>query len=242
MNLLRTTIYSIFIATLFCACSSGSANEDIVEVKSATISGRININDVSAWTPATHKLVFRSYLKSDRKELAFEKELVKNESGAISFKLDELPIGILAETEIALVDLSDDSFSTRMYYGSFVVRAGDEIELPNFEITLGGDAPEFLLTKIEDKIFAPKCFSCHNSKKADLELDLSKWNTYANVVNVNSKLETSKVLVKPNNAASSFFYEMLEHPELAPKMLPVLMTDSEMALIKRWINEGAMVQ
>jgi len=106
-------------------------------------------------------------------------------------------------------------------------------------MTLGGTAPEFILSKIEDKIFAPKCFSCHNSKVADRDLDLSKWQTYAHTVNVKSQIKKTQLLVKPGDAAASFFFQMLKDPSLAPDMLPVALTEEEMSLIKRWINEGA---
>ena len=223
------------------SCSSGGSDDGDPKVeKKATLTGKITITDTDAWPTGNNKLVLRGYKSTDRSVLAFEKILAKPTDNLINFRIDNLPLGALSDIEIAVVNNNDaKDFDTRMYYGSFIVRAEDQITLPELSMTLGGTAPEFLLSKIEDKIFAPKCFSCHNSKVADRDLDLSKWQTYVHTVKAKSKINTTKLLVKPGDAASSFLYQMLKDPNLAPDMLPVTLTSDEMALIKRWINEGA---
>lgn len=226
------------------SCSSGGSDDgDPIMEKKATLSGKITITDTDAWPTGSKKLILRGYKSTDRSALAFEKTLAKPTGNLINFKIDDLTLGALSDIEIAIVNSKDaNDFETRMYYGSFIVKAEDQITLSELSITLGGTAPEFLLTKIEDKIFAPKCFSCHNSKVADKDLDLSKWQTYAHTVNVKSQINTTQLLVKPGEAISSFLYQMLEDPSLAPDMLPIALTSDEMDLIKRWINEGASKQ
>ncbi len=243
---MRTTIQLLCLSLLIfiTSCSSDGANENVPTVsKKATLTGKITISDTDAWPTGNKKLVLRAYKSSDRSVLAFEKILVKPAGNLINFKIDDLTLGALSDTEIAILNSDNSSdFDTRMYYGSFIVKAEDQLKLPDFNMTLSGTSPEFLISKIEDKIFAPKCFSCHNSKVADRDLDLSKWQTYAHTVNLKSKINPSKLLVKPGEAASSFLYQMLEDPSLAIDMLPVALTTSEMDLIKRWINEGAKKQ
>jgi hypothetical protein len=223
------------------SCSSGGSDDSESTIKKkATLTGKITITDTETWPTGNYSLVLRGYKASNRSALAFEKVLVKPTGNLINFKIDDLTLGALSDIEIAVVNKNDaNDFDTRMYYGSFIVRAEDQITLPELSMTLGGTAPEFLLTKIEDKIFAPKCFSCHNSKVADRDLDLSKWQTYSHTVNVKSQINAVKLLVKPGDAISSFLYQMLEDPSLAPDMLSVDLTENEMDLIKRWINEGA---
>lgn len=240
---MRTTIVTAILAlTALCSsCSSGDSDDDApsVEIKS-TISGKLTVNDTDAWPTGTKKLVFRGYQSTDRSDIAFEKTLVKAESGVINFRIEDAPVGALSDIEVAVVNDNDpNDFDTRLYYGSLIVKSEDDIQLPDMSINLSGDAPEFLLSKIEDKIFAPKCFSCHNSTAADRDLDLSKWQTYSHTVNVKSQINPNKILIKPGDAASSFLYQILENPELTPDMLPVTITNNEMDLIKRWINEGA---
>jgi hypothetical protein len=234
-----TTILVLFI--FMTSCSSGGSDDAVSTVeKKATLTGKITIIDTDAWPTGNKNLVLRGYKSTDRSSLAFEKILVKPAGDLINFKIDDLTLGALSDIEIAIVNSNDaNDFDTRMYYGSFIVRAEDEITLPELSMTLGGIAPEFLLTKIEDKIFAPKCFSCHNSKVADRDLDVSKWQTYSHTVNVKSQINTNKLLVKAGDVVSSFLYQMLVDPSLAPDMLPVALTEEEMDLIKRWINEGA---
>ena len=243
-NKIKGTGIAFIMVLAFNSCSSGGGgmSDPIVE-EDATVSGKITVSDLNLWPDGDHELVFRAYKGSGRSDLAFEKQLVKSSSGVINFRVEDVPLAALSNMEIAIVNINDaNDFDTRMYYGSFTVNASDQIRLPDMEFSLEGEAPEFLLTKIEDKIFAPKCFQCHNSQNADRDLDLSKWQTYGHSVNVKSKIETDKFLVKPGDLASSFFYSILEKPELAPDMIPVQMTDDEMALIKRWINEGAIKQ
>lgn len=234
-----STILALFI--FMTSCSSGGSDDSIPTVeKKATLTGKVTITDTDSWPIGNKKLVLRGYKSTDRSSLAFEKTLVKPVGNLINFKIDDLTLGALSDIEIAIVNSNDaNDFDTRMYYGSFIVRAEDQITLPELSMTLEGTAPEFLLSKIEDKIFAPKCFSCHNSKVADRDLDLSKWQTYSHTVNVKSQIKTTTLLVKPGEAISSFLYQMLEDPSLAPDMLPVALTSDEMDLIKRWINEGA---
>lgn len=240
---MKFSILSLFtvLTILMSSCSSGGSDDgDPIVEKKATLRGKINITDTDAWPTGNKTLVLRGYKSTDRSSLAFEKTLAKPTGNLINFKIEDLTLGALSDIEIAIVDGENPSaFDTRMYYGSFIVKAEDQIMLPELSMTLGGTAPEFLLSKIEDKIFAPKCFNCHNSRVADRDLDLSKWQTYSHTVNVKSKINTTKDLVKPGNAASSFLYQMLEDSSLAPDMLSVALTKDEMGLIKRWINEGA---
>ena len=242
-KLMKMTIFSAILClfVFMTSCSSGGSDDGDPKVeKKATLTGKITITDTDAWPTGNRTLVLRGYKSSDRSSLAFEKTLAKPTGNIINFKIDDLTLGALSDIEIAIVNSKDaNDFDTRMYYGSFIVKAEDQITLPELSMTLGGTAPEFLLSKIEDKIFAPKCFSCHNSKVADRDLDLSKWNTFSHTVNKNSLIDATKVLVVSGDASSSFLVQILEKPELAPNMLPVTLTSDEMALIKRWINEGA---
>jgi len=231
---------AFIMVLVFNSCSSGGGGMSTPDAVDATISGRVTISGLDLWPDGDQKLVFRAFKGSGRSNLAFEKDLVKSSAGVINFRVEDVPLGVLSDMEIAIVNTNDESdFDTRMYYGSYIVDASNQISLPDMNFTLDGDAPEFLLTQIEDKIFALKCLQCHNSQEADRDLDLSKWQTYGHTVNVNSKIQTSKLLIKPDDLAASFLYTVLTNPESAPDMLPVEMTDDELDLIRRWINKGA---
>lgn len=231
MKSINKIIISIIISLFMFSCSSSSTS-NIVEGK-ASLKTSISITDIEN-IPANANLMFRMY--NNRGKLLVDKLIEPQKE--LNIFIDKLDIGVFVNVQLAVVE--DGKQDTRLYYGDVVIRKMEEqIVLPHMEMTIAGDAPEFLLTRIEDDIFYTKCYTCHNSVKKDANLDLSKWNSYDNLVNVAADDNTKNILITPSSLSASYCYQILEHPNLLPDMISTPLTKDEFALLKRWINAGA---
>ncbi len=82
-------------------------------------------------------------------------------------------------------------------------------------------------------ILRKHCLNCHNADKSSADLDIT---TYQALLTGGSSGES----VKPGNSGQSLMYQVMAH-EVEPKMPPKgpKVSDSELALIKKWIDLGA---
>jgi len=100
------------------------------------------------------------------------------------------------------------------------------------------------LTQVQTQIFTPKCATagCHAGAQPAQGLSLEA-PSYAKIVNVDSTLATTKKLVVPSSAATSFLYEKVHSSTPASGVqMPntgVLLSDTEQAMIAEWIDSGA---
>jgi len=97
---------------------------------------------------------------------------------------------------------------------------------------------------IQTYIFNDKCISCHGSQgSAPRGLFLTSGKSYGCLVNVASKSNPDYLLVKPNNATSSFLPLILsENGHLGHDHVDILdarKSSSLVALIRSWISNGA---
>ena len=87
-------------------------------------------------------------------------------------------------------------------------------------------------------ILSDNCFTCHGpdstKRMAKLRLDISDGGIFANSV------------VVPSNSAGSRLYQRISNPDTAKRMPPVYsgrtLMPQQIAIVKRWIDEGAKWQ
>jgi len=221
----------MLIGVFVASCSSPSSTNSIVG--KASVSASVSVSDIEDFVDDSN-LVFRMYNIKSKKWFV---KLLDNKK-EISIKINNLDIGFFTKAQIAI--LKDDKYDVRIYYGDIAIRKMEEqIILPHMDMTIKGIAPEFLLTKIEDDIFYPKCYNCHNSIKKDANLDLSKWNSYDNMVNVDAFKVDNKKLIIANDVKNSFCYLLMEDSKLLPDMAYEKLSTDELDLLRQWINAGA---
>ncbi len=91
-------------------------------------------------------------------------------------------------------------------------------------------------------IFSGKCIGCHNTATAPQGLVLDSANSYAHLVNVASKEVPSLKRVKPGDPDNSYLVQKVEGTAAVGERMPLgrpPLTAAQIALIRRWISEGA---
>ena len=91
-------------------------------------------------------------------------------------------------------------------------------------------------------IFTDRCVGCHNAAAAPHGLILDAANSYALLVNVASREVPSLKRVKPGDPDNSYLVQKVEGTAAVGGQMPLgraPLTDGQIALIRRWISEGA---
>jgi hypothetical protein len=119
--------------------------------------------------------------------------------------------------------------------------------------SLAGPTPQLKPTfsSIQAEIFEnadssgrPACISCHNAAGQFFTgLNLTHDVAYANLVNVASRGKPSATRVVPGEPDSSYLIHKLEgQPSIIGQRMPLngpYLTTGQIAVIRRWIEEGA---
>ena len=119
--------------------------------------------------------------------------------------------------------------------------------------TLAGPTPQLKPTfsSIQTEIFEngdssgrPACISCHNAAGQFFTgLNLTHAVAYANLVNVASRGKPSAIRVLPGEPDNSYLIHKLEGgPAIVGLRMPLngpYLTAGQIAVIRRWIEEGA---
>lgn len=103
------------------------------------------------------------------------------------------------------------------------------------------ETPVDYATEIQP-IFTARCLDCHIGGGAPHGLELDEGKSYSKLVNVNSKEVPTLKLVKPGNPDNSYLVQKLEGTAAVGVRMPQFrtpLTDEQIALIRRWITEGA---
>jgi len=103
------------------------------------------------------------------------------------------------------------------------------------------ETPVDYATEIQP-IFTERCLECHIGNGAPHGLELDEGKSYAKLVNVNSDEVPTLKLVKPNNPDDSYLVQKVEGTAAVGVRMPQFrtpLTEDQIALIRRWITEGA---
>ena len=91
----------------------------------------------------------------------------------------------------------------------------------------------------------PACTSCHNAQSARLNgnLNLAGTGAYAQLVNVASSGKPGAIRVIPGDAENSYLIHKIEgRPGIVGARMPMngpFLTPGQIAIIRRWIQDGA---
>jgi len=91
-------------------------------------------------------------------------------------------------------------------------------------------------------IFSSRCIECHAGASAPHGLRLSPENSYARLVNVASEEVPSLKRVKPRDPDNSYLIHKVAGTQAVGGRMPLNrtpLTEEQIALIRRWISEGA---
>jgi mono/diheme cytochrome c family protein len=91
-------------------------------------------------------------------------------------------------------------------------------------------------------IFSSRCIACHIGAGAPQGMKLDAANSYDNIVNVPSKEVPSLMRVEPGDPDNSYLVQKVEGTAAEGERMPLgqtPLTAAQIALIRRWISEGA---
>lgn len=113
----------------------------------------------------------------------------------------------------------------------------------NFEVVNPVAVPPVNFAAEIQAIFSSRCIACHNSNNAPHALVLDPASvSYANLVNVASKEVPSLKRVQPGDPNNSYLVQKVEGTAAEGGRMPLgraPLTAEQIALIRRWISEGA---
>src|SRR5262245_10705850 len=91
-------------------------------------------------------------------------------------------------------------------------------------------------------IFSSRCVGCHVGGGAPHQLKLDEANSYSNLVNVASHEVPSLLRVEPGDPDNSYMVQKVQGTAAVGGRMPLglaPLTEEQIALIRRWISEGA---
>ncbi len=89
-------------------------------------------------------------------------------------------------------------------------------------------------------IYDRNCVRCHSGPSPPADLDLSAEVSFAQTVNVASTQEPTYLLVKPFDHVMSWLHEKIVNPNPSVGSKMANLTDDEIDLIAKWIDQGAV--
>ncbi|MGE3179397.1 MAG: c-type cytochrome [Vicinamibacterales bacterium] len=104
-----------------------------------------------------------------------------------------------------------------------------------------------VFSEIQRDILTPSCVSCHTNdgRTPAGDLDLRPGVAYGNLFNRPSAQKSGAMLVVAGNAAGSYLVQKLEGAAdivgvRMPRNGPPYLSDAQVAVIRQWIQDGAM--
>jgi hypothetical protein len=123
------------------------------------------------------------------------------------------------------------------FYSADAPTTSDTIRINAGSLNVG------MYAAIQSAVLNKECANCHSGNAWAASLNLTEGHSYADMVNVTSHKDPSKLRVLPSNADNSILYETLatdisttwkhDHSKIMITKQP------ELQMIKDWINNGA---
>ncbi len=227
---------SLCLGFLFSSCDEGRIEEKEIVIPESGFTLKLTgtISGVSTWS-STYELALAG-LTSDGSVSMYR---IIESDGDVSVDLTGITEDI-AEVQLCIMERASRKS----------VIAFQEIEQDNFNVEDNvikmdvGTLDISMYNSIQKYIFDDKCISCHGSQGgAPRGLFLTSGKSYENLVNKASKSNPDYLLVKPDNANSSYLPLILsENGHLGHDHADILdarKSSDLVALIKNWINNGA---
>lgn len=233
---------SLICVMLFYACSgAGGGDNNPVEPTVYNIAGELTIKNGENWN-SSDKVIFRMFKYGVTQTPDVSLILQKPTSGnKLSFSISDIERAKYQTVQIIYVKNNDaENYKILADYGEVVISQKDN-GLPAKEIDFSAVA-KITFSMIQKDLFNPYCVSCHTTNNKLGDLDLSEGKSYKAMVNVKAVFDTNYVLVVPGDAEKSYLVMTLTGANSSPLMPPkplTKFTDSQIEMIKTWINNGA---
>lgn len=121
--------------------------------------------------------------------------------------------------------------------------SGDGLDMSGRPVSEGGDVPlAATLASIQANVFNPYCIVCHSGAGAPQGLRLDAASSYANLVGVRSREDSSLFRVSPGQPDASYLVRKLEGTASSGEQMPLggpPLPASTIAFVRQWILDGA---
>ncbi|HSD70124.1 MAG TPA: hypothetical protein VLB07_11255 [Woeseiaceae bacterium] len=121
--------------------------------------------------------------------------------------------------------------------------SGDGLDVSGRPLSEGGNLPlAATLESIQANVFNPYCTVCHSGASAPQGLRLDAASSYANLVGVRSREDSSFFRVSPGQPDASYLIRKLEGTASSGAQMPLggpPLPASTIAYIRQWITDGA---
>ena len=235
----KTNIYlslCLCASFFFGSCDEGRIEEKELDIPQNGFSVKFTatVNGLETW-PSNYELAVAGLASDDAikvyKIITAEGNVSIDMSG-IDESISKVQLCIMEKASrksiIAYKEISKENFNVE----NDIIK----MDVGNIDISM--------YNSIQTYIFDDKCISCHGAQgNAPRGLFLTSGKSYENLVNKASKVNPNYILVKPNNASSSFLPLILSENGLIghdhADILDARKSESLIAITKDWINSGA---
>lgn len=237
MKKMKTSLsVCLFLGALLASCDEGRIYEKelVIPQDGLTVNLTASVEGISTW-PSGYELALAGLTSDD----AVSIYKVINADGDLSLDMS----GITDDIEKVQLCIMDKA--SRKSVVAYKEIDKNDFQTENNVIKMdAGQVNVAMYNTIQTYIFNDKCISCHGSQgSAPRGLFLTSGKSYGCLVNVASKSNPDYLLVKPNNATSSFLPLILsENGHLGHDHVDILdarKSSSLVTLIRSWISNGA---
>lgn len=176
---------------------------------------------------------------------------ISSENNWIGLQNLTFPVSIEAADSIQITaTIGESSLSGGTFQGTVKIISNDgDIENSQFTLTVDLEVTEETLPfeptlgNIQSRIFSFVCTECHDSSNPSEGLDLTRGNSYGNLVNKKSNQVPELFLVEPFNPDNSYLIRKLEGgPDIVEERMPVDQAPvrlEHIKVVRAWISQGA---
>jgi hypothetical protein len=185
--------------------------------------------------PENYNLVLGTFIGTSPYPTSY-KIISKPEEDSISISLSKIPKGTTS-IRLCLTDKVENKSIYSFYQYPLSNNVESDIDISGEEVDL---AP---FGRVQSQVFS-QCLFCHGSgSSVSGNLKLTESDSYIQLINIPSVVNTSKNRVTPGNILSSFLIDVMDD-EISPvsydhKKISTLKVPDDVILIKTWVQNGA---
>ena len=237
--MLKHTI--IFILTLFLfsaySCDSGDIYPEkiVYEEINIHVDASFNLLNLNAFPSEDYQVVFGAFIGTSPFPLSYETLTKPENNNKVSILFDKLPKGT-TYLSLALLNKVDN----KKIYSFYQYPVNAETK----EVNINETVNLATFSRVQEQVLTPQCILCHGFGGKAANLDLTVENAYENLFNTPANESNSpKNRVTAYSIQNSFLLDVLS--ENVPTVttnhttLTTLKTESDISLIRAWIESGA---
>lgn len=224
----------LFILLLGTACDDGRIYEkEYVPTESGRVAKvEVDLSGTDSW-PSNYTVAVAGFNDKDQ-YASITRNLQPDANGHVSLKFTGIPDDVKT-IEVCVIN----SLRRRIisFYSADAPATTDTIRVNAGKLNVG------MYAAIQSAVLNKECANCHSGNAWAASLNLTEGHSYADMVNVASHKDPSKVRVLPTDADNSILYETLAtdiSTSWQHDHSKIMITKSiELKMIKDWINNGA---